>query len=134
MSLTDHLEAMTGIRQGDVGLFETGRTRREVAQVQRPYVLGDPDDPDAIPADIPAHTARLAAALAAQGGIETSADHRAQRAARRDEHDRQAARIRPPRHADYAEHAVPHRQGIELANVGDEPWNGSLPVYAAGAR
>ena len=28
MSLVDHVEALTGIRQGDVGLFETGKARR----------------------------------------------------------------------------------------------------------
>jgi hypothetical protein len=134
MTLTDHIEAATGIRLGDVSAFETGRTRREVAAVQRPQVFGDPDDPDAMPLGIPASTARTAAALAAQGGIETTADVREQRAAWRREHDRQAARHRPPRHADYAEHATPHRQGIELANFGDEPWNGSLPVFSAGAR
>ena len=96
MSLVDHVEASTGIRLGDVSPFETGRARREVAQVQRPQVFGDPDDPDGMPLGIPASTARTAAALAAQGGIQTTAGHREQQAAWRREHDRQAARYRPP--------------------------------------
>ena len=47
--------------------------------MQRPLTFGDPDDPDAMPLDIPAATARTAAALASQSGIQTSADHQAQR-------------------------------------------------------
>jgi hypothetical protein len=133
MTLTDHIEAASGIRLGDVSPFETGRTRREVAAVQRPQVFGDPDDPDAMPLPVAASTARTAAALAAQGGIATTADHAEQRAAWRREHDRQAARYRPPRHADYAESSNPMHRETGLAQFGDEPWNGSLPVYSRGA-
>lgn len=135
MTLTDHLEAASGIRLGDVGLFETGRSRREVAQVQRPQVFGDPDDPDAMPLDIPADTARTAAALAAQSGIATSASHQAQQAAWKAQHARQAARLGSPRHADYAaDLSNPVPQGTGPVAFGDEPWNGSLQTYTrAGA-
>ena len=103
--------------------------------MQRPLTFGDPDDPDAMPLDIPAATARTAAALASQSGIQTSADHQAQRAAWHDEHARQAARIRPPRHADYrADLSNPAPRETGLAAFGDEPWNGSLQTYTrAGA-
>ena len=135
MTLTDHIEAATGVRLGDASLWESHRgQRRELVTPARPQVFGDPDDPDGMPLGVPAATARTAAALAAQGGIETTADHAGQRAAWRREHDRQAARHRPPRHPDYAadlSNPMPRERG--LARFGDEPWNGSLPVYSRGA-
>jgi len=134
MTLLDHIEAASGIRLGDASLFETGRTRREVAAVQRPQVFGDPDDPDNMPLGIPAGTARTAAALAAQAGIATTASHQEQQAAAVREHDRQAARYRGPRHPDYrADLSNPAPRETGLAAFGDAPWNGSLPVYTRGA-
>src|SRR5689334_13724514 len=101
MTLTDHIEALTGQRLGDASLWEAHRgQRRELASPARPQVYGDPDDPDAIPLPFPASTAATVAALAAQAGIQTTADVREQQAAWRREHDRQAARLRGPRHAD----------------------------------
>jgi hypothetical protein len=129
MTLTDHIEAATGVRLGDAEPYRV-RPRRELITAARPQVWGDPDDPDAVPLPFPAATARTAAALAAQAGIATTASHQAQHAAAVREHDRQAARYWGPRHADYTEHASPHRQAIELTQVGST-WNGSQPVYAA---
>jgi hypothetical protein len=137
MSATDHIEALSGVRLGDASLFESHRGhRRELVSQARQQVFGDPDDPDAIPLPFPAQTARTVAALAAlaaQAGIQTTASHQAQQAAWAAQHARQAARYKPPRHLDYQDHASPARRAVELANFGDEPWNGSLPVYAAGA-
>jgi len=131
---TDHVEAATGIRLGDVSLLETGRARREVAAVQRPQVFGDPDDPDAMPLPFPAATARTAAALAAQAGIGTAASHQAQQAAWRREHDLQTARLGRPRHLDYAEFSNPAPRETGLVQFGDPPLFGSLQVYSrAGA-
>lgn len=121
MTLTDHIEAATGQRLGDASLWESHRgQRRELAAPLRtsPY---------------PAVTVATATALAAQAGISTPADTAVQRAAAVREHDRQAARLRGPRHADYTEHASPARRAVELAQFGDEPLHGSLPVYT-GAR
>jgi hypothetical protein len=76
-----------------------------------------------------AASARTASAVAAQAGIPTSADARAAQAAFAREHARQAARIRPPRHQDYAEFSNPAPRPGGPVQFGDEPWNGSLPVY-----
>lgn len=135
MTLLDHVESQLGVRLGDASLWESHRgQRRPLAQAQRPLVHGNPDDPDAVPLPFPADTMATAAALAAQAGISTSADAQAQQAAWVREHDRQAARYRGPRHMDWQEHTAPARQAIQLSQVGDEPWNGSLPVYSlAGA-
>lgn len=132
MTLTDHIEAATGVRLGDASLWEAHRgQRRPLAQPQRPAAFGDPD---AIPLPFPAHTAVTAAALAAQAGITTPADAAAQRAAWVAENARQTARLRPPRHPDYAEFSNPARRDTGLAAFGEPPWNGSLQAYSAGAR
>src|SRR5260370_1158453 len=111
-----------------------GGTRGEVAQVHRPQVFGDPDDPAAMPLPVAASTARTAAALAAQSGIQTTADAARQHAAAVREHDRQAARYRGPRHPDYrTDLSNPAPRETRLAQFGDEPWNGSLPVYTRSA-
>jgi hypothetical protein len=133
MTLLDHMEAMTGIRLGDANPYAV-RPRRDVTQVQRPVVLGDPDFPHIAPVAVPAGTARTAELLARQAGIPTSASHQEQHAAAVREHDRQAARYRGPRHADYQDHTAPRRRAVQLVNYGDEPWNGSLQVLTlAGA-
>jgi hypothetical protein len=96
MTLTGHIEALTGVRLGDASLLESHRgQRRPLAQPQRPQVFGDPDDPDAAPQPFPADTARSAAALLGQAGIRTAADAARQRAAWVAEHARQTARIGP---------------------------------------
>jgi hypothetical protein len=66
MTLTDHVEASTGVRLGDVSQFETGRSRRELVSPRRPARFGDPDaDPeDETWHHLPAATARTAEALA----------------------------------------------------------------------
>jgi hypothetical protein len=132
MCLTDHIEAATGVRLADADPYSV-RPRRELASAQRPYVHGDPDDPGS-GEYFPASTVATVRALAAQAGIQTGERHQAQLAAYRAEHDRQTARLRPPRHADYAEFSNPPAPGAGgLAQFGDEPWNGSLPVFTAGA-
>jgi hypothetical protein len=129
MTATDFVESATGIRLGDASLWEAHRgQRRELVSPARPQVFGDPDDPDAMPLAVPAGTARTAALLAAQSGIQTTADHQAQHAAAVREHQRQAARIKPPRHADYAEFSNPVHRGSGPVPFGDAPWNGSLQV------
>jgi hypothetical protein len=136
MTLTDHIEASTGIRLGDKSLWERDLrdargNRREVAQVQRPQVFGDPDDADALPLPVAASTARTAEALARQAGLPTSASHQEQHAAAVREHDRQAARYRGPRHMDYrTDLSNPAPRDTGLTQFGDAPWNGSLPVYS----
>lgn len=133
MTLTDHIEAATGIRLGDAAPYAV-RPRRELITAARPQVYGDPDDPDAVPLPFPEDTMATAAALAAQAGIQTPADAQAQRAAWVYENTRQTARIRPPQHPDYrADLSNPAPRETRLAQFGDEPWNGSLPVYMAGA-
>ena len=134
MALVDHLESMTGQRLGDVSPFETGKARREVTQVDRPVVIGDPDFPEIAPVPVPAAAARTAAALLAQAGITTYASGQAQRDAQRAEHARQKARLGRPRHADFRadlSNQVPRE--TRLRAVGDPPWNGSLPVYTRSA-
>jgi hypothetical protein len=129
MSLTDHIEAATGQRLADASLWESHRGhRRELASPARPATLGDPDNPDAISQAIPAATARTAAAMAAQAGIGTPADARAQRAAFARERARQQARYKPPQHTDYRDFSNPVRPAAGPVQVGDT-WNGSLPVY-----
>jgi hypothetical protein len=82
MSVLDHIEAATGQRLGDVGLFERGRPRRELVAPLRtsPYSV---------------QTVATAAALARQAGISTPADAQAQRAAWTAERNRQAAGTSP---------------------------------------
>lgn len=130
MALLDHIEHQSGVRLGDVSPYTPGN-RRELVSPQRTVRFGNPDDPDDIPAGFSAATSRTAAAVAAQAGITTKDGHRAQQEAWRKEHDRQAARYRPPRHMDYRtdlSNPAP-REPSGLVQVGDEPWNGSLPVY-----
>jgi hypothetical protein len=134
MTLTDHIEAQTGIRLGDADPYAV-RPRRELIAAARPQVWGDPDDPDNVPMPFPASTGATAAALAAQAGISTYASTAPQRDAYRAEHARQAARLGRPRHADFrADLSNPDPRERGLAAFGDEPWNGSLQVFTAGAR
>ncbi len=131
MSLLDHLESMTGQRLGDVGLFETGRSKRQVVQAKRSQVFGDPDDPDAMPLEVSASTARTAERLARQSGIQTSAGVREQQTAWKQQHQRLQARIGKPRSADYsADLSNPVHQATGLAQF-EASLLGSLPVYAA---
>jgi hypothetical protein len=134
MTLTDHVEAMTGIRLGDADPYAV-RPRRELIAAARTQVWGDPDDPDSVPMPFSADTAATAAALAAQSGISTYASTAPQRDAYRAEHARQAARLGTPRHADFrADLSNPVTRERGLAAFGDEPWNGSLQTYSrAGA-
>jgi hypothetical protein len=133
MTATDHVEALTGQRQGDVDPYRV-RPRRELITAARRAVFGDPDDPDGLPLPVSASTARTAAALARQASITTYASGQAQRDAYRAEHARQAARLGRPRHMDYRtdlSNQAPRETG--LTAVGDPPWNGSLQAYTRGA-
>jgi hypothetical protein len=108
MSLLDHAEASLGVRLGDKSLFETGRAKREVAQVRRTPVWGDPDIPGS-GQRFSAATRRTAQALAdaSRGMLATSADVARQQKADKAQHARLAARIGKPRSADYAELSNP---------------------------
>lgn len=127
MTMTDHIEALTGQRLGDADPYSV-RPRRELVSPARPAVYGDPDDPHAAPGGIPGSTAATAAALARQIGVRTAADTRADREAAVRQHDRWLSKMGPPRHADYREFSNPVHKERELVQVND-PWNGSLPAY-----
>ncbi len=131
MSLLDHVEASLGIRLGDKSLFETGRARREVAQVSRQQVWGDPDTPGS-GKPFSASTRRIAQALAdsSKGMLATSADVARQQAADKAQHARLAARIGKPRHQDYAVGlSNPVHQATELAQF-EGGMLGNLPSYS----
>jgi len=131
MSLVDHVEASLGVRLADKSLFETGRSKRQVAQVARPAVYGDPDTPGSgqrFSAATMATAQRLADA--SKGMLSTSADVSRQQAAYKVQHTRLANRIGKPRHADYAELSNPAPRDTRLVPF-EGSVLGSLPVYAS---
>ncbi len=112
---------------------------RETFQAQRTQRFGDPDDPDAVSGPMPASTSLNAAAIARQAGLAVrSADEiRSQARAQRDyTADRLNPRYTDPRAAETTRDRAArlHRPvtPVRLDQPGDEPWNGSLPVYRAG--
>jgi hypothetical protein len=130
MSLLDHAEASLGVRLGDKSLFETGRAKRQVAQVRRTIRFGDPDTGSGQPSS--ASTMRTAQRLAdaSRGMLATSADTARQRDAWKAQHARLADRIGKPRHADYAELSNPAPRDTRLVPF-EGSVLGSLPTYAS---
>ena len=136
MSMTDHIEAATGQRLGDVSLFETGRPRRELASPQRQARYGDLDDPDDGGQDITAPRG-----LAASLGL-VSADPARERERARDRANLQYAaalhRQGGRMHPDMAEstrerQARMHRPAVPVqVRAPDDGLHGAQPQYTAG--
>lgn len=129
MTLTDHVETATGQRQADVNPFSPGR--RNLITAQRPLVFGDTDDPDAIPAGVPASTRRTVDQLAASLGAR---DHLADREAARRERDRMLARMRPARHPDYAQRPERHREPPRMVQFGGDDPRQLAGLHRVGQR
>ena len=137
MDMASLLEGMTGERLAGSadGLFESGSGRRELLLPRRHPRYGDPDDPEGYDSPMPAATRRTAAALAAQAGLTSHASEA--RAQYKAERERRLAQLNPrwidPRTAESPrERRERMHQPVEPVPVGDMPWNGSLPMYAAG--
>lgn len=140
MSMTGHIEAMTGQRLRRDSPFEDGLPRRDVTMPQREHVFGDLDDGDGVPQDFAPGTRQTAALAAAQAGIApASASRERQRyAAQRDSALAHLALTRParPPHPDYGEstreRAARMKRPIVPVQFNDELLPGELPVYTAG--
>lgn len=137
MTMTGHIEALTGQRLRRGSAFEDGLPRREVTAPQRERVYADPDDPDAAPVGFGSRTRQAAALAARHAGIAVAgaAEKRASYAARQGDAIALGVLTRRSRapHPDFGEstreRAARLKSGADPVRFGGDLLPGELPAY-----